>query len=66
MTFRCDCCSIATKPNQPMHKVVSKIRDKVYSDQGNPDQPGFGVEIVKELCLCGECFSHASASGFCA
>ena len=47
--FICSICQKVTEPREPMTKVVTERRDKVYSDSSK------GWEIVKEIPICLAC-----------
>ena len=63
--FKCEKCNKITSPREKMTKVVTKTRDKTYTNIIGIDKDGndkvkvtHGTEIVKEECLCENCASE--------
>lgn len=57
--FNCQECNQPIGPNVSPIKVVTKKRQKVYTN-GDGDVIGFGWEIVKEEQLCENCATKHS------
>jgi hypothetical protein len=66
--FKCQVSGLFSKPNDPAHRVVTQVRNKVYHrwDHKINDYVvvGHGKEIVKEILVSREVANSMLASGF--
>jgi hypothetical protein len=61
MSFRCEECNIVQPDRTKPKRVVTKIRNKVYSIRKNSaeeviDRGGKGWEVLQEKDVCDKCF----------
>ena len=58
--FKCDKCSIVSKPNEKPRRIVTEIREKLYTNKKRYGKKivvkeSKGFETVKEKMICQEC-----------
>jgi hypothetical protein len=53
--YRCQFCHNVSKPNEPLTKVVTKVRPMKYIDRTTGKVIGEGKEIVEEIGICLSC-----------
>jgi hypothetical protein len=66
--FKCEKSGMYSQPNEKACKLVTHVRSKTYHKwdhkEGQEVVIGFGTEIVREVLVSKEYYSHVMAKGF--